>query len=43
MVFLLPGLVDDNFNEGTGSIRVYGSLAGDSDATPLYVLALFFI
>jgi len=43
MAFLLSGLVDDNLNEGTGLIRLYGSLTGDRDATTLFVLTLYFI
>jgi len=43
MAFLLSGLVDDNLNEGAGSIRLYGSLTGNGDATTLFVLTLYFI
>ena len=43
MAFLLPGLIDDNLNEGTGSIRLYGSLIGNRDTTTLFVLTLCFI
>ena len=43
MAFLLSGLVDDNLNEGTGLIRLYGSLTGNCDATTLFVPTLYFI
>ena len=42
MVLLLSGFVDDNLNESAKSLRLYGSLAGDSVTATLFMLSLHF-